>query len=144
MTSWILHLYIQINDALYKIHSSPTEVHIHIIQFSRWPRVANPGPGSCQVCQMVLRILFLIQCILHSQDHLTKLKWPEVGVGDRGTYKKVGWFSCAKHSEKSVYMFTIQICGVGSEIRRILWEHIRMSAGTPYGGLNLTTLLTGI
>ncbi len=45
------------------LQSSPKEVHIDFIQFSKWPQVTDPDTGSCRVCQ----------------------KWPEVGVGDQGT-----------------------------------------------------------
>ncbi len=42
------------------LHSSPKEVHIDFAQFSWWPRVTDPDPGSCQVCQMVL--YFVLCC----------------------------------------------------------------------------------
>ncbi len=48
----------------HRLHSSPKEVHIDFVQFSRWPWVTDPDLGSCRFCQW---------------------KWPEVGVGDLGT-----------------------------------------------------------
>ncbi len=42
------------------LQSSPKEVHIDFIQFSHWPRVTDPDPGSCQVCQMVLGVICII------------------------------------------------------------------------------------
>ena len=63
---------------------SPREVHIDLPQFSRWPWVTDPDLGSCRFCQMVLTAI----CKSYSQDQLTKLKWPEVGVGDLGTSEK--------------------------------------------------------
>ncbi len=93
------------------LHSSLKELHIDFIHFFWWPWVTDPDPGSCQVCQMVLgetckrpRLkipygsLALQRCLSTwlpenrfkfwhgvSQDHLTKLKWTGVGVGDPGT-----------------------------------------------------------
>ncbi len=42
------------NNLCILLHSSPKEVHIDFTQFSRWPRVTDPDPWSCQVCQMVI------------------------------------------------------------------------------------------
>ena len=66
------------------IHSSQKEVHIDFAQFSRWRRVTEPNPGSCQVCQTVLvvickrpcwkipyRYLALLRCL--SSYHLRKM-----------------------------------------------------------------------
>ncbi len=72
-----------------QLHSSPKEVHIDSPQFSRWPRVTNPDLGSCQFCQMVLTAICKRP---HSQDQLTKLKWPKVGVSDLGTSENWGGF----------------------------------------------------
>ena len=63
------------------------------IQISWWPQVTDLDSGSCQVCQMVLGVICKRPVLnfdmgsfaSYSQDSLTKLKWPEVGVGDIGT-----------------------------------------------------------
>ena len=39
------------------VHSSPKEVHIDFVQFSRWPWLTDPNPGAWQVCQMVLGVI---------------------------------------------------------------------------------------
>ncbi len=79
----------------YTLHSSPKEVHIDLPLFSRWPWVTDPDLGSCHFCQMVLTAI--CKRLLRP---FSKLKLPEVGVCDLGTS---GWFSYARHSEKSVF-----------------------------------------
>ncbi len=76
------------------LHSSPKELHIDFIQFSWWPRVTDPCPGSSQVCQMVFGVI--------CEWPFDKIKmtrgqgrWPR-------DLRKLGWFSCARYSEKSV------------------------------------------
>ncbi len=78
--------------------------NIQKIQFenSLWySRVLLRCLSTCQIFQDIERSVLSFgtesfgSCSL---DHLTKLKWPEVGVNDLQT----GWFSCARYSKKSV------------------------------------------
>ena len=82
------------------IHSSPKEVHIEFIPFSRWPGAADPDPGSCQVCQMVFGVICDLLSQIRKFDKIKMTRgrgrWPR-------DLRKLGWFSCAKHSEKSVW-----------------------------------------
>ncbi len=74
----------------------------------RWPQVTDPNPGSCQVCQIVLGV-HMGSFGSYSQDHLKKLKWPEVGVVDLGTsVVDLGtWYdSCVQNNRRRVYMCT--------------------------------------
>ncbi len=81
------------NDLVFRhhLHYSPTKVHIDFIHFSQWPRVTdpNPRPRSCRVCQTVSRP-FDKSKMTRGRD-----RWPR-------DFGKLGWFSCAKHLEKSV------------------------------------------
>ena len=76
------------------LQSSPKEVYIDFVEFSRLPHFEDSDPGSCQVCQMVLGVICKRPClkITYSQDHLTKLKRPEFGVGGLGTSGNKGGF----------------------------------------------------
>ena len=89
------------------LQSSPKEVHIDFIQFPWWPWITDPDPGSYWVCQVVLGVIwgFEMRSFANFSQDLRpidkiKMTW---GRGQWSTGSvKLGWFPCAKHSEKSV------------------------------------------
>ncbi len=55
------------------IHSSPKEVHIDFIQFSWWPWVTDPDPGSCQICHHNISRFF--ECISWYSMTYHEMQW---------------------------------------------------------------------
>ncbi len=89
------------------LHSSPEELHIDLIQFSWWPRVIDPYPRSCKVCQMVLEETCKRPSLKIPYGSLALLRFDKIKM-TRGQgwwprdFRKLVWFSCALYSEKSV------------------------------------------
>ncbi len=98
-------LFLKTSWRLTILHSSPKEVHIDFTQYSQWPPVTDPYPGSWKVCQMVLGVICKRPCSkIPCGSGMTQGQgqWPS-------DLTKLGLFSCALLLEKSVDIHIIII-----------------------------------
>ena len=104
------------------VHYSPKEVHIDLLQISRWRWVTDPDLGPCQFCQMVFTFWHGVFCELLSRP-IDKIKmtrgqgrWPR-------DLRKLGSFSCALLSKKSAF------ASIGDSSKRVYLNILRPPLG---------------
>ena len=85
------------------LHSSPKEVHTDFIQFSWWPWVTDPDPGSCQICQMVLG----------END-------PRFGSVTKGLQKSRVVFMCTSFGEECIALYMDWVTHINRSVVRTI------------------------